>query len=101
MYQIEYTPAAVNALKAMPRNVALQIRGKIEQLAAGPFAANNNVRKLVGREAYRLRVGDWRVIHELEGGRLVIHVLAVAPRGGAYQCPESSLSNGMASASLR
>ena len=85
MYQIEYTRAAVNALKAVPRNVALHMRGKIEQLAADPFAANNNVRKRVGREAYRLRVDDWRVTHELEGGRLVIHVLAVAPRGGACQ----------------
>jgi len=84
-YQIEYTRDAVKALKAMPRNVSLQIRGKIEQLATAPFAANNNVRKLVGREGYRLRVGDWRVIYEIEGGRLVIHVLTVAPRGGAYQ----------------
>ena len=57
----------------------------ISLLAADPFAANNNVRKLVGHEAYRLRVGDWRVIYEIEGGRLVIHVLTVAPRGGAYQ----------------
>ena len=85
MYQIEYTRDAVKALKAMPRNVSLQIRGKIELLAADPFAANNNVRKLVGREGYRLRVGDWRVIYEIEGGRLGIHVLTVAPRGGAYQ----------------
>lgn len=85
MYQIEYTRDAIKVLKAMPRNVSLQIRGKIESLAADPFAANNNVRKLVGREAFRLRVGDWRVIYEIEGGRLVIHVLAVAPRGGAYQ----------------
>lgn len=85
MYQIEYTRDALKALKAMPRNVALQIRGKIEQLAENPFAANNNVRKLVGREAFRLRVGDWRVIYAIDGGRLVIHVLAVAPRGGAYQ----------------
>ncbi len=85
MYQIEYTRDAVKALKAMPRNVSLQICGKIELLAADPFAANNNVRKLVGREGYRLRVGDWRVIYEIEGGRLVIHVLTVAPRGGAYQ----------------
>lgn len=85
MYQIEYTRDALKALKAMPRNVSLQIRGKIEQLAAAPFAANNNVKKLVGREAYRLRVGDWRVIYEIEGGRLVIHVLTVAPRGGVYQ----------------
>ncbi|MBK7463921.1 MAG: type II toxin-antitoxin system RelE/ParE family toxin [Betaproteobacteria bacterium] len=85
MYQIEYTRDAVKALKAMPRNMSLQIRGKIELLAADPFAANNNVRKLVGREAYRLRVGDWRVIYEFEGGRLVIHILTVAPRGGVYQ----------------
>ena len=85
MYQIEYTRDAVKALKAMPRNVSLQICDKIELLAADPFAANNNVRKLVGHEGYRLRVGDWRVIYEIEGGRLVIHVLTVAPRGGAYQ----------------
>lgn len=85
MYQIEYTRDAVKALKAMPRNVSLQVRSKIELLAADPFATNNNVKKLVGREAYRLRVGDWRVIYEIEGGRLVIHVLTVAPRGGVYQ----------------
>lgn len=85
MYQIEYTRDAVKALKAMPRNVSLQIRSKIELLAADPFVANNNVKKLVGREAYRLRVGDWRVIYEIEGERLVIHVLTVAPRGGVYQ----------------
>lgn len=85
MYQIEYARDSVKALKAMPRNVSLQIRGKIEQLAADPFAANNNVKKLVAREAYRLRIGDWRVIYEIEGRRLVIHGLTVAPRGGAYQ----------------
>ena len=85
MYQIEYTRDALKALKAMPRNVGRQIRGKIELLAADPFALNNNVRKLVGREAFRLRVGDWRVIYEVEGGRLLIHVLTIASRGGVYQ----------------
>ncbi|WP_028993815.1 type II toxin-antitoxin system RelE family toxin [Azonexus hydrophilus] len=85
MYQIVYTRDALKSLKAMPRNASLQIRNKIELLAADPFVANNNVRKLVGREAYRLRVGDWRVIYEIEGGQLIIHVLTVAPRGGAYQ----------------
>lgn len=33
MYQIEFARDAVKALKAMPRNVALQILGKIDQLA--------------------------------------------------------------------
>lgn len=33
MYQIQYTRDAVKALKAMPRNVSVQICGKIELLA--------------------------------------------------------------------
>jgi mRNA-degrading endonuclease RelE of RelBE toxin-antitoxin system len=33
MYQIEYTRDAFKALKVMPRNVSLQLRGKIELLA--------------------------------------------------------------------
>ena len=57
---------------------------KIEQLAGNPFVVSN-VKKLAGRDGYRLRVGDWRVIYEVHGDRLVIYVLAVAPRGDAYK----------------
>jgi mRNA interferase RelE/StbE len=67
----------------MPRNVANTIRGKIVALAADPYASNNNAIKLQGREGYRLRVGDWRVLYELNDRRLI--VLDVKPRGGAYQ----------------
>ncbi len=84
IFGIEYTRDALKALKALPRNLQTNIVGKIQQLAANPFEASN-VKKLVGREGYRLRVGDWRVIYEVQGDRLVILVLAVAPRGGAYK----------------
>lgn len=84
MFKIEYTRDALKALKTMPRNLQSGIVGKIEQLAANPFEASS-VKKLVGRDGYRLRVGDWRVIYEVHGDRLVIYVLAIAPRGGAYK----------------
>ncbi|MEC3767324.1 type II toxin-antitoxin system RelE family toxin [Cupriavidus sp. SS-3] len=32
-----------------------------------------------------LRVGDWRVLYQIEDGRLVILVVAICPRGSAYQ----------------
>jgi mRNA interferase RelE/StbE len=67
----------------MPRNIADTIGKKIAVLAADPYAPNNNVTKLQGREGYRLRVGDWRVLYELEDAQLVI--LDVKSRGGAYQ----------------
>ena len=72
-------------MRSMPHNVSNTIRGKIEQLAADPFASNNNVKKLEGRPGFRLRVGDWRVIYEIYNDRLVILITAVSPRGGAYK----------------
>jgi mRNA interferase RelE/StbE len=63
--------------------MAETIRKKIVALADDPHAPNNNATRLQGREGYRLRVGDWRVLYELNNGRLI--VLDVKPRGGAYQ----------------
>jgi len=85
MHAIEFTKQAAQALKAMPRNTAATIRAKIDALAVDPYAPNPNAKKLTGREGYRLRVGDWRVLYQIEDGRLVIVVLAIKPRGGAYQ----------------
>lgn len=49
-----------------------------------PYAPNNNLTKLQGHDGYRLRIGDWRVIYELQDDRLVMLVLEVGPRGGIY-----------------
>jgi len=84
MYAIEFTKEASQALKAMPRNVAAKIRAKIDIIAIDPYASNPNATKLKGRDGYRLRVGDWRVLYQIEDGRIVIVVLAIKPRGGAY-----------------
>lgn len=85
MHAIEFTRQAAQALKAMPRNVAATIRAKIDVLATNPYAPNPNATRLAGRPGYRLRVGDWRVLYQIEDGRLVILVVAICPRGSAYQ----------------
>ncbi len=84
MYTIEYSKSAAKALRKMPRNTANTIRAKIRALAADPYAPNNNAAKLQGREGYRLRVGDWRVLYDIIKNRLIVTVLDVKPRGGAY-----------------
>lgn len=84
-YAIEWAPAAVKSLTKAPRNVRERIVEKIERLALDPRAPNANVKKLIGDTAWRLRVGDWRVIYELRDTRLVVEVLRIAPRGEAYE----------------
>lgn len=69
----------------MPRNTARLIREKIQLLAEAPYSPNPNIKKLQGRAGYRLRVGDWRVIYEIEDEQVVILVLDIGPRGGIYQ----------------
>jgi len=85
VYKITYTTQAAKSLLKMPRDVAKRIQEKIEQVAEDPFASIPNAKKLQGRPGYRLRVGDWRVIYEINAEEIVIIVLKIAPRGEVYR----------------
>lgn len=67
----------------MPENMATLIRQKIEQYAVDPTSLTNNVRKLRGRDGFRLRVGDYRVIFDQDGA--VLDILEIGPRGSIYE----------------
>lgn len=66
----------------MPGNTAALIRSKIDQYAEDPSSLASNVTKLQGREGWRLRVGDWRVI--FDDDRAVLDILAIGSRGAIY-----------------
>ncbi|WP_448190523.1 type II toxin-antitoxin system RelE family toxin [Azospirillum sp. sgz301742] len=48
------------------------------------IAVARNVKALKGRSGFRLRVGDWRVVYEIDNGVLVLIVIEIGPRGGIY-----------------
>jgi mRNA interferase RelE/StbE len=85
MYTVVTTKSFNKAIARLPANWQKRIVAKIKEVAVDPYAPNNNLTKLQGRDAaYRLRVGNWRVIYELHDDRLVIVILEVGPRGGIY-----------------
>ena len=84
MYRIEIEAEADKGLRRLPRNTANRIRSKLLALAADPFARNPNVKKLTGRNGYRLRIGAWRALYTIDPANEVISVLVIKPRGGAY-----------------
>jgi mRNA interferase RelE/StbE len=85
MYRVLETSAAQKALRKMQPQWADRIRGKIAEIATSPYDTHNNVTKLQGRNGYRLRVGDWRVLYELHDGELVLLMVDVLPHGSAYK----------------
>ena len=83
MKEIVYSKSALKTLSRIPANLAKRIRSKIEMYAADPASQVSSVVKLQGRDGYRLRVGDWRVIFDEDGN--VIAILEIGPRGGIYE----------------
>lgn len=84
MYTVVTTKSFAKALSRLPVNWQKRIVGKIKEVAADPYAQHNNVTKLQGRDGYRLRIGDWRVIYELHDDCLELWALELGPRGGIY-----------------
>jgi mRNA interferase RelE/StbE len=71
-------------LKRLDGDVLERIRHTIRGLAAEPRPAG--VKKLTGYDnLYRVRVGDWRIIYAIENDRLIVLVLEISTRGGAYR----------------
>lgn len=85
MYEVVYSKDAIRTLVKIPRKQAQTIQAKIAAVAVAPYARHLNVTRLQGRDGYRLRVGDWRVIYEIIDDRMVVHVLRIAARGSAYK----------------
>lgn len=85
MYHLLFSKEADKTLRKMPHVVAQRIRQKLDQLVQNPYAPNNNVKKLQDLPAYRLRVGDWRVIYEVNDTAVTVLVIRIAPRGEVYR----------------
>ena len=85
MYGTLFGKDAARVLRRMPRKTALRIRDKIDDVARDPHAPNSNVRKLTARPGYPLRVGDWRVIYDVDDALRILAVERVGPRGGVYE----------------
>ena len=85
MYELRYSKTAIKKLQKIPKNLVKRIREKLLEIAKNPYGDHPNVKKLVGRDGYRLRVGDWRIIYEINNDEIVILVLTIDTRGGVYK----------------
>jgi mRNA interferase RelE/StbE len=82
MNPVSVSKEAIRTLQRIPRPTAERIRAKVQAYAEDPKRLANNVKRLPGEDAIRLRVGDWRVIMRDD---VVIAALRIAPRGSAYE----------------
>ena len=83
-YRIEFRPAAFRDLEKLDKGLQRRIVARIEALAVDPFPSG--IKKLQGADnLYRLRVGDYRVLYEVDAGVLLVLVVRVGPRKEIYR----------------
>ncbi|GGJ73820.1 type II toxin-antitoxin system RelE family toxin [Glutamicibacter ardleyensis] len=78
-YRVEFTTAAAKDLKKLDPGVRRRILSGIADLARDPRP--RGCKKLVGEtNAWRIRIGDYRVLYEVIDDVLVVTVVRVAHR---------------------
>ena len=80
---IRFKSSADKELDALSEQQRIQIFRAIKNLANNPRPSG--CKKLKSRDAYRIRVGDYRVIYEIHDNILVVLVIRIAQRQEAYQ----------------
>ena len=83
-YKIVISSSAEKSLKKFQKKDIQRIVVALQRLAVHPYPAGS--RKLSGYEdVFRIRIGKYRVIYEVEGKKILILVLKMVHRKDIYR----------------
>ena len=84
-YRLALSDLVVKRLRQLPQDLRRRIRQRLDLLAADPGGPQPQAKALKGqRGVFRLRIGEWRVLYELDHRRRVVRVLEVGPGHDVY-----------------
>jgi mRNA interferase RelE/StbE len=83
LYEIEILRSAQKQLAKIDKSDQQKIIACIENLSHNPRPFG--CKKLTGRPAWRIRVGNFRVIYEIEDQRLRILIVTIGNRRDVYK----------------
>jgi len=83
-YRLEFTRTAIKGLSQLHPQANRRLKERILRLADDPTPPDS--RQLAGQPAgsRRLRVGDYRVLYQVDDEARVVTVMKVGPRGSVY-----------------
>lgn len=83
-FRIDFKPSVEKDLRRLPADIISRSMEKIENLESEPFPPQSI--KVFGSERlHRLRVGDYRIIYEVDAVEKVITIHYIRPRSIVYR----------------
>ena len=82
-YELIFRKSVAKDLRVFPKRDVKRIMQRIRSLADEPRPPC--CERLSGRERYRIRQGDYRIIYEIEDRRLTVLIVKVGHRRDVYR----------------
>ncbi len=83
-YQIRFTPSASRDLHRLSPSLRQRLDKRLLKLTEEPRP--RGCKKLAGKaDRYRIRVGDYRILYEVQDEVLLVLVLKIGHRGQIYR----------------
>ncbi len=83
MYQINFRKQALKDLESIPRKDVVKIKEAIWELRNNPRP--HGCLKLKGSGLYRIRLGDYRIVYDIQEEKVTILVVNVRHRKEIYR----------------
>lgn len=83
MYEVRLHPEAARAFGRLRGALRERIEAAIEGLATDPRA--RGATKLAGRDDFRIRVGDYRIVYAVDDAEQLVLVARIAHRREVYR----------------
>lgn len=83
MYRLEVSHAAHRQINRLPLQTQERVNRAIAHLAENPRPPGS--KKLTAREGYRVRVGDYRILYQVDDSTKLVIIYRVMSRGDVYR----------------
>ena len=83
IYSVLVERKALRQLQRIPSPHRERVRSAVLDLAGNPRPSS--AKKFTGRSAWRVRVGGYRVIYEIDDANTTVLVVVIGPRGDVYR----------------
>lgn len=84
-WQIVFAKGALRQMRRLPKTTRDRVEAGLRTVAEDPTRPHSNMVRLKADPGFRLRVGRWRALFELEYESRTVRVLGIAARGSAYR----------------
>jgi mRNA interferase RelE/StbE len=82
--QVVVLPVARRDFRNLGRDVARRIEGTIDALARNPRPSGSRLLRGHASRTWRVRVGDWRILYDVDYAGGLVTILRVLHRSQAY-----------------